>query len=397
MEDVETGVPLGKLSYVVQRLSTIPDDFNLNPKLKRVFQQRREMGEGKRPIDWATAELAAFGSLALEGHRVRLSGQDCGRGTFSQRHAVLHDTETGKRYLTLGSLDSEQASVEIVNSPLSEAGVLGFEYGYSLDHPDALVCWEAQFGDFWNVAQVIVDQFIASAEDKWHRLSGITMLLPHGFEGAGPEHCSARVERFLMLTAEHNIQVVNPTTAAQYFHLLRRQVKRPWRKPLVVLTPKSMLRENLSMSSLDDLSVGSFQRVIGDERLQPGCKPERVLLGTGKIMLELQKLRDEQSRDDIGLVRLEQLYPLPLRELEAALEAVPDGTPVYWTQEEPANMGAWQFIKVNFGESLFGRWPLQVISRSESASPSTGSKKMHKIEQEELWERALTVRQPVAS
>lgn len=396
-EDVETGVALGKLSYVVQKLSSIPDSFNLNPKLKRLFQQRHEMGEGKRPIDWATAELAAFGSLLVEGHRVRLSGQDCGRGTFSQRHAVLHDTEEGSRYNILTNLADDQAPVEIINSPLCEAGVLGFEYGYSLDHPDGLICWEAQFGDFWNVAQVIVDQFITSAEDKWHRLSGITMLLPHGFEGAGPEHCSARVERFLMLTAENNIQVCVPTTAAQYFHLLRRQVKRLWRKPLIVLTPKSMLRENLSMSSLDDLSVGTFQRVLGDEKLGPGCKPERVLLGTGKIMLELLKLREEQHRDDIGIIRLEQLYPLPLTHLEAALDHVPDGTSVVWVQEEPSNMGAAQFIKVNFGDSLFGRWPLSFITRAESASPSTGSKKMHKIEQEELWERAMTVRQAVPS
>ena len=394
-DEVETGVPLGKLTYVCQQIATLPDDFNLNPKLKRVFQQRREMADGKRPIDWATAELAAFGSLAIEGHRIRLSGQDCGRGTFSQRHAVLHDAETGRRYNVLSRLADDQAPVEIVNSPLSEAGVLGFEYGYSLDRPDGLVAWEAQFGDFWNVAQVIVDQFITSAEDKWHRLSGLTMLLPHGFEGAGPEHCSARVERFLMLTAEHNIQVVNPTTASQYFHLLRRQVKRPWRKPLIVLTPKSMLREAQSMSNLDDLSVGSFRRVLPDERLGVGSKPERILLGTGKIMLELLKLRDEQSRDDVAIIRLEQLYPIPHRELEAALERYPEGTPVFWVQEEPANMGAWQFIKVNFGESLYGRWPLKAISRPESASPSTGSKKMHKIEQEEIWDRAMTVRETV--
>lgn len=396
-EDVDTGVALGKLSYVINRLSTIPESFNLNPKLKRLFQQRREMGEGKRPLDWATAELAAFGSLAVEGHCVRLSGQDCGRGTFSQRHAILHDTESGARHNILAQLSDDQSQVEIINSPLSEAGVLGFEYGYSLDRPEGLVLWEAQFGDFWNVAQVIVDQFITSAEDKWHRLSGITMLLPHGFEGAGPEHCSARVERFLMLTAEHNIQIVAPTTAAQYFHVLRRQVKRPWRKPLVVLTPKSMLRENLSMSSLDECSVSTFQRVLGDERLGPGCKPERVLLGTGKIMLELLKLREEQGREDIGIVRLEQLYPLPKNHLEAALEHVPDGTPVFWVQEEPANMGAAWFIKVNFGDSIQGRWPLTYISRPESASPSTGSKKMHKIEQEELWERAMTVQQTVPS
>ena len=397
-EESETGVPIGKLSFLIDQLATVPEDFHLNKKLGRLFSQRREMGEGKRPIDWATAELAAFASLSVDGHRVRLSGQDCGRGTFSQRHAILHDIENGCRHHTLSNLSDDQAVVEIINSPLSEAGVLGFEYGYSLDCPEGLVLWEAQFGDFWNVAQVIVDQFITSAEDKWHRLSGITMLLPHGFEGAGPEHCSARVERFLMLSAEHNIQVVNPTSAAQYFHVLRRQVRRNWRKPLIVLTPKSMLREPAAMSALEELSDGKFHRVIPDEGLLGGNQPERVILATGKIAIELIKLRDEQQRDDVAVIRVEQLYPLPVEEIKAALAPLPDGHPVYWVQEEPANMGAWQFMKVNFGDKLFDRWPLIPITREESASPSTGSKKTHKLEQQEIWDRALAEKkQPVAS
>lgn len=393
--DEETGVSTGKLSYLIQKIASFPSGFNVNTRLQRVLQQRHEMGEGKRDVDWATAELAAFGSLVVEGHRVRLSGQDCGRGTFSQRHAVLHDCENGQTYCSLKYLSDDQAPVEVLNSPLCEAGVLGFEYGYSLDAPEGMIVWEAQFGDFWNVAQVIVDQFISSAEDKWRRLSGLVMLLPHGFEGAGPEHCSARVERFLVLAAENNIQVCVPTTAAQYFHLLRRQVKRKWRKPLVVLTPKSLLRDTATASSIDELAVGKFERVLPDP-IQEIRKPERILLGCGKVMMELLKLRQEQKRDDIAIVRMEQLYPLPLRDLEAALDQYPDDTPVYWVQEEPANMGAWSFIKFNFGERLLGRWPLFGITRPESASPATGSKKTHYIEQKELYEKAFALAgQPV--
>lgn len=391
VDDSDTGAPMGKLSYVMRKLSEIPESFNLNPKLKRLFEMRARMAEGKQPVDWASAELAALGTLAMEGSRIRLSGQDCGRGTFSQRHAVLHDFENGARFIPLQQLSDDQADVDILNSPLSEAGVLGFEYGYSLDSPEGMIVWEAQFGDFWNAAQVIVDQFITSAEDKWRRLSGLVMLLPHGFEGAGPEHCSARVERFLTLAAEHNVQICQPTTAAQYFHLLRRQVVRKWRKPLIVLTPKSLLREPTVMSPLDELSVGEFYKVLGDPGLNADARPERVILATGKVAVELTKLRDESQRSDVAILRLEQLYPLPFRELEQLLSAYPDGTPVVWVQEEPYNMGAWSYIKLNFGNNLFDRWPLSVITRPESASPSTGSKKSHKLEQTELLDRALDV------
>lgn len=395
-DDIETGVATGKLSFLIHELSEFPEDFKLHRRLKPIFENRREMADGKRDVDWAMAELAAMGSLAVEGHPVRMSGQDSGRGTFSQRHAVLYDSDSGKRYAPIQHLSDDQAPVEIINSPLAETGVLGFDYGYSLDSPEALVMWEAQFGDFWNAAQVIVDQFITSAEDKWRRLSGLTMLLPHGFEGAGPEHSSARLERFLTLSAEHNIQVVYPTTAAQHFHLLRRQVIRKWRKPLIVLTPKGLLREPMVASTLDELAVGKFQRVLADPDVEKINQPDKIVLCSGKIGVDLLKERAESNRDDVAIIRLEQLYPLPLKQLEEVLSRYREGTPVFWVQEEPHNMGAWYFIKVNFGEEMFGKWPLQKISRPESASPSTGSKKAHKIEHERLIKEVLQpVGQPI--
>lgn len=389
-DEVETGMNVDDLSEIIRSIASVPEEFNLNPKLKRLMDHRTEMSKGVRPVDWAMAELTAFGSLAVEGHGVRMSGQDCGRGTFSQRHAVLSDSETGGRYCSLQFLSEDQGAVEIINSPLSETGVLGFDYGYSLDSPDKLVLWEAQFGDFWNAGQVIVDQFIASAEDKWSRLSGLVMLLPHGFEGAGPEHSSARIERFLLLSAEHNMQICIPTSAAQHYHLLRRQIKRKWRKPLVVFTPKSLLREPMVMSTLDEMADGRFQRVVVDE-VGTGA-PEKILIGSGKICVDILKSLNENSEErDLRIIRLEQLYPLPAEELENALSDIPEGTPVHWVQEEPTNMGAWPFIRFNFGDKLFGKWPLHVVCRPESASPSTGSKKTHKIEQEELIDRALNV------
>jgi 2-oxoglutarate dehydrogenase E1 component len=287
-------------------------------------------------------------------------------------------------YVPLQHVSAEQAPVEIYNSPLSEAGVLGFDYGYSLDCPDGLILWEAQFGDFCNAAQVIVDQFIASAEKKWRRLSGIVLLLPHGFEGMGPEHSSARLERFLQLAAEDNLQIVYPTTPAQYFHCLRRQALRRWRKPLVVMTPKSLLRHPKVVSEMTDLERGSFRKIIGGAE-----KVERVLLASGKIARELEWKREESGRRDVAIVRIEQLYPLPLEELRAALDPVAEGTPAFWVQEEPENMGASYFIRVRLGERLFGRFPLSVISRPESASPAAGSASVHKKEQERLIAAAL--------
>ena len=275
------------------------------------------------------------------------------------------------------------------NSPLSEAGVLGFEWGYSLDSPNDLVLWEAQFGDFWNCAQVIVDQFIASAEDKWNRLSGLVMLLPHGFEGQGPEHCSARVERFLAMTAEHNIQVCQPTTPAQYFHLLRRQVIRKWRKPLIVLTPKSLLRHPEVVSDRKELADGRFHRVLPDPDVDLS-KVRRVMLCTGKIFYDLKKSRHDRQIDDVALIRIEQLYPLEREELIAALDGVPSGAEIYFVQDEPLNMGSWPYLKLNYGDAFTSAgWPLTPITRAESASPSTGSMAAHLLEQKELIEAAF--------
>jgi len=320
---------------------------------------------------------------------VRLSGQDSQRGTFSHRHALLHDAEDGRPWCPLRALAPDQGPVDIVNSPLSEAGVLGFEYGYSIAYPDALVMWEAQFGDFVNAAQVIVDQFLASAEDKWRSLSGLVLLLPHGFEGQGPEHSSARLERFLMLAGEENVQIALPTTPAQLFHLLRRQVVRPWRKPLVVLTPKSLLRHPRVVSPLADLATGGFRRVIPDAADRGGAPPARVLLASGKVAVELEQEREERGRPEVAIVRVEQLFPLPDTVLRAALGDLPAGTPAVWVQEEPVNMGAWPHLRARFGDRLLGRWPLSVIARAESASPATGSAAAHRLEQQQIHDRAF--------
>jgi 2-oxoglutarate dehydrogenase E1 component len=367
----------------------MPADFHPHPTIERaVLQPRRDMVAGKRPLDWSAAETLAYASLVVQGLRVRMTGQDCERGTFSHRHAVLHDVHDGHTYMPLRHLSSDQAPIEIYNSPLSEAGVLGFEYGYSLDCPDGLVAWEAQFGDFVNAAQVIIDQFIVSAEEKWRRLSGLVMLLPHGFEGQGPEHSSGRVERFLMQAAKDNIQVVNVTTPAQIFHVLRRQVLRVWRKPLIIMSPKSLLRHPKVTSTWEELESGEFRRVIPDDSAAaPNVK--RILLCSGKIYYELEKHRSEQKRDDIAIIRVEQLYPVPKQALESALQPYPDGIPVFWVQEEPENMGAWRFLRNYFNDKLFERFPLWGVYRQSAASPATGSKSSHEMEQKQLLATAF--------
>ncbi len=386
--DVETGIPSERTRDLIEKVTSFPENFAANKKILRLFKQRREMGEGKRPLDWGAAETLAFASLLTEGVRVRITGQDCGRGTFSHRHAVIHDAQTGRRYSPLSHLAEDQAPIEVANSPLSEAGVLGYEYGYSLDWPDGLVLWEAQFGDFVNAAQVIIDQFICSAEDKWKRLSGLVMLLPHGFEGQGPEHSSGRIERFLMQAAEDNMQVCQPTTPANFFHLLRRQVLRSWRKPLIVFTPKSLLRHPAAVSSLIEFEQGSFQRIIADEREDPtGTK--KIFLCSGKIYYELVRQRAERKRDDVAILRLEQVYPLRTEHLAAHLEKYPEGTPVVWVQDEPENMGAWRFLQAHFGDRLLGKFPLSVASRPPSASPATGSAHTHKLEEQRLMDTAF--------
>jgi 2-oxoglutarate dehydrogenase E1 component len=353
-----------------------------------VLEARARRLEQGLPIDWATGEMLAYATLLSEGTRVRLAGQDTRRGTFSHRHALLVDALTDEAYVPLAHLTDARAPFEAYDSPLSEAGALGFDYGYSLDAPDALVVWEAQFGDFVNAAQVIVDQFVISCEDKWHRLSGLVLYLPHGYEGMGPEHSSARIERFLQQSAEDNIQVVNPTTPAQLFHVLRRQVRRPWRKPLVVLTPKSLLREH--RSTIDDLVDGSFQRVIPD-RAVPEAQATRILLCSGRIYFDLEKARELAGRRDVAIVRLEQLYPLS-QDLPNALAGYRDGTPLTWVQDEPWNMGGWYALHARLPKLLGPRLPLSCVSRPESASPATGSAAAHRLEQQTLVESAFDVR-----
>ena len=388
VKEAETSISIEQAGELLMAQTQLPDDFKPHPKIERFLEGRREMARGNKPLDWAAGEALAFASLVVEGHRLRLSGQDSTRGTFSQRHAVLRDYEDGHAYTPLQHVAKGQAPVEIINSPLSEAGVLGFEYGYSLDCPSGLVLWEAQFGDFVNAAQVIIDQFIASAETKWKRLSGLVMLLPHGFEGMGPEHSSARLERFLSLSAECNLQIINPTTPAQYFHALRRQIHRPIRKPLVVMTPKSLLRHPHAVSTLQQCASGHWEKVIADDN------PERpdvegVLMCSGKIYYELAKEREDLKRHDVAILRMEQLYPLPFDRLKAALAPYRDGTPVYWVQEEPENMGAWRFLLARFGGELFDRLPFSGIYRRGSPSPATGSASAHRMEQKELLMQAF--------
>ena len=382
--EVETGLKESLLVDLLEKQAHVPADFHPHPKIKRLLDLRHEMAIGAKPLDWAAGEALALASLSAQGLRIRFTGQDSQRGTFSHRHAVLHDVYDGHTYTPLRNLSPDQAPVEIFNSPLSEAGVLGFEYGYSLDCPDGLVMWEAQFGDFCNAAQVIIDQFIVSAEDKWNRLSGLVLLLPHGFEGQGPEHSSARLERFLSLGAKDNIQVVNPTTPAQFFHLLRRQVLRVWRKPLFVMTPKSLLRHPKVVSTMKECVEGSFQRVIPDAAPPGRTGIERVLLCSGKIYYELEQKRADLKRQNVAIVRIEQLYPFPKEPLKAALAGCADGTPVFWVQEEPENMGVWRFLRGNFGDRLFDRLPLSGIYRQSAASPATGSASSHRLEQEQL-------------
>jgi 2-oxoglutarate dehydrogenase E1 component len=364
-----------------------PEGFRPHTKIKKLLQAREEMAAGRQPLDWTNAEALAFGSLSCEGVRIRMSGQDSQRGTFSQRHSVLHDAQDGKRWMPLQHLQPGQAPLEIINSPLSESAVVGFEYGYSLDAPDALVMWEAQFGDFWNVAQPFVDQFLASAEDKWQRLSGMVLLLPHGFEGQGPEHSSARLERFLDLAADDNIQVIYPSTPSQYFHALRRQALRKWCKPLIVMTPKSLLRNPAAVSGLDQFSEGTFQPLLKAAVAAPE-KSTRILLCTGKLYYELEEFRASNNREDVAIVRMEQLYPLPRAAIERELARFPKNAPVSWVQEEPANMGAWAFLRVTFGENFFGR-PFKGVTRPASATPATGSMRRHKAEQAEIISRAF--------
>ncbi|HYL46748.1 MAG TPA: 2-oxoglutarate dehydrogenase E1 component, partial [Candidatus Limnocylindrales bacterium] len=378
--EVDTAVAQQDLTAIGEKIASYPDGFHIHPKVKKLLEQRVEMARGKRALDFGMAEALAFGSLLKQGTPVRLSGQDSVRGTFNQRHAALIDIENENQFMPLQHLSPDQAFFEAYNSTLSEASVLGFEYGFSRDFPEALVLWEAQFGDFANGAQIIIDQFIVAGEDKWNLLSGVVLLLPHGYEGQGPEHSSARIERFLQLAARDNIQICQPSTAAQYFHLLRRQALRRWRKPLVVFTPKSMLRNPAASSSLAELATGRFQNVIPD---RGNGTAKRVLLCTGKIGHELAAERKRRKDDSTAIVFLEQLYPFPEADLTAEMDRHANAREFVWVQEEPANMGALAFLLPRLERLARGRAVLSV-KRSASASPATGSHKAHELEQHTL-------------
>jgi 2-oxoglutarate dehydrogenase E1 component len=389
----ETAVPMAKLKDLAKRLTDVPANFKLHPSVERLLAARRDMGEGKQPLDWGMAENLAYASLVDEGHPVRLSGQDAGRGTFAHRHAVLHDQNREKWdsgvYIPLQNIKQGQGNFVVIDSLLSEEAVLGFEYGYSTAQPFELVIWEAQFGDFVNGAQVVIDQFIASGEAKWGRMCGLTMYLPHGYEGQGPEHSSARLERFLQLCAEHNIQVCVPSTAGQFFHMIRRQVERPMRKPLIVMTPKSLLRKKEAATPLADLASGGFQVIMPEVEKLTAKKVKRVLFCAGKVYYDLAAERAKRGIEDIAIVRIEQLYPFPHEEFQAQIDLYPNAKDIVWVQEEPGNQGAWHRIQHYLQRHLRPDQQLHYAGRKSSASPAVGYMQLHAEQQKELVEGAL--------
>ena len=386
--EVDTGLTREKLAEITDGLVRVPDGFHVHPKIVKLLEQRSEMGHGKRAVDYGFAEALAFGSIVLEGNPIRLTGQDSQRGTFNQRHAVLVDTVNEHDYLPLSHLSPTQAFCEIYNSSLSEAGCLGFEYGFSRDYPEALVLWEAQFGDFANGAQVIIDQFISAGEDKWNLPAGIVMLLPHGYEGQGPEHSSARMERFMQLAAEDNMQICQPSTAAQYFHMLRRQVRRMWRKPLIVFTPKSMLRHPDASSNIEEFMKPRFLPLVPDREVRDAG---RILIASGKVGHELRAERRRRKDTNTAIFFLDQLYPLPRTEIAAAIDEHPNAREIVWVQEEPGNMGAAGYILPRFERIAKARGlNFRSVKRSASASPATGSAKAHELEQKTLLALAFT-------
>jgi len=382
----ETGLSSEELSELTSKLTTYPAGFHIHPKVKKLLEQRAEMGAGKRDVDYGMAEALAFGSLVKAGIPIRMSGQDSRRGTFNQRHSVLLDIENEQEYVPLQHIAADQARCEIYNSTLSEAGVMGFEYGYSRDYPEALVLWEAQFGDFANVAQAVIDQFVCAGEDKWGLLSGLVLLLPHGYEGQGPEHSSARIERFLQLAARDNFQICQPCNAGQYFHLLRRQALRHWRKPLVVFTPKSMLRHPDACSPINDFTHKSFLPVVPDTG---SVDARRVLVCTGKIGHELRVERQRRKDTSTAIIFLDQMYPFPEVELKAAIDQHPNAREVVWVQEEPANMGP-LFYTMPRLRHIAGDRAVLSVKRSASPSPSTGSAGAHEVEQKTLMALAFS-------
>ena len=390
-----TAVPLAKLKELSKRLTDVPANFKLHPSVERLLAARREMGEGRQALDWGMAENLAYATLVDEGHPVRLSGQDAGRGTFAHRHAVLHDQNREKWdagvYVPLQNIRQGQGNFLVIDSLLSEEAVLGFEYGYATAQPYELVIWEAQFGDFANGAQVVIDQFIASGEAKWGRMCGLTMFLPHGYEGQGPEHSSARLERYLQLCAEHNIQVCVPSTAGQFFHMIRRQVERPMRKPLIVMTPKSLLRKKEATTPLTELAEGtSFQNIFPEVEKLQAKKVKRIVFCSGKVYYDIAAERAKRSMDEVAIVRIEQLYPFPHEEFQAQVDAYPNAKSVVWCQEEPGNQGAWHRIQHYLARHLRADQQLSYAGRKSSASPAVGYQQLHIEQQKELVDAALS-------
>jgi 2-oxoglutarate dehydrogenase E1 component len=389
----DTHVPLDELKRLSERVTAVPEGFKLHPTVARVIEARRQMAEGKHPVDWGMAETLAYASLLSNGYDVRISGQDSGRGTFAHRHAVLHDQDRERwdqgSYIPLQHIGKDQGDFVVIDSVLSEEAVLGFEYGFSTAEPNALVIWEAQFGDFANGAQVVMDQFISSGEQKWGRVCGLVQLLPHGYEGQGPEHSSARLERYLQLCAEHNIQVCVPSTAAQIFHLLRRQMLRPFRKPLVVMTPKSLLRKKEAASSIQELANGSFQTVIPDTTTVDDKGVKRVIATCGKVYYDLATKRIEMQRNDVAIIRVEQLYPFPHKQFKAEIDRYPNASEVVWCQEEPQNQGAWYQTAHYFRENMREGQKLFFAGRPASAAPAGGYMARHNERQKTLVEQAF--------
>ncbi|CAJ93421.1 2-oxoglutarate dehydrogenase E1 component [Cupriavidus necator] len=389
----DTAVPVTELKRLAERITTTPETLKLHPLVEKVVKDRANMGRGDQPLDWGMGEHLAFASLVSSGYPVRITGQDAGRGTFTHRHAVLHDQARERwdagSYVPLQNVSENQAPFTVIDSVLSEEAVLGFEYGYSAAEPNALVIWEAQFGDFVNGAQVVIDQFISSGEVKWGRASGLTLMLPHGYEGQGPEHSSARIERFLQLCADHNMQVCQPTTPAQIFHLLRRQMIRLFRKPLVIMTPKSLLRNKDAVSPLSDLAKGHFETVIPDHEELNASKVKRVIMCSGKVYYDLVNTRKEREANDTAVIRLEQLYPFPHKAVAAELKKYPNATEIVWCQDEPQNQGAWFFVQHYIMENMTDGQKLGYAGRPASASPAVGYYAKHNEQQKALLEAAF--------
>ncbi|TMS57431.1 2-oxoglutarate dehydrogenase E1 component [Imbroritus primus] len=390
----DTSVPVTELKRLAERITTIPEDLKVHPLVERVIKDRAAMGRGELPLDWGMGEHLAFASLVASGYPVRITGQDAGRGTFTHRHAVLHDQKRERwdagTYVPLQNVSENQAPFTVIDSVLSEEAVLGFEYGYSTAEPNALVIWEAQFGDFVNGAQVVIDQFISSGEVKWGRASGLTLMLPHGYEGQGPEHSSGRIERFLQLSADNNMQVVQPTTPAQIFHLLRRQMIRMFRKPLIIFTPKSLLRNKDATSQLSELAKGHFETVIGEQEDINAAKVKRVIACSGKVYYDLVNARRERGDNDVAIIRVEQLYPFPHKAAAAELKKYPNATEIVWCQDEPQNQGAWFFVQHYLMENMTEGQKLGYAGRAASASPAVGYYAKHAEQQKQLLDAAFS-------